>query len=204
MIQWIWLKCTQAKQPTHGGKALSSSHMTNSETMTWNHVLYEPPVFGNRMTFCGLTAPQTVQSAGLQTAKCKEQRFYLEGHVPWSHIYFFFQFLRLSRGSFTLQTTLMQNIVEHLNQEHTSVKTDRRKQWDMLYLVNNHCYDHICNKGLFPYRTELCKMNAATDLQTSAGRATPHFWNSLQLAINLSAAAYGCGAETGIAANPNP
>lgn len=121
MIQWTWLKCTQAKQPAQGGKTLSSSHMTNSELMTENHVLHEPPVSGNRMTLCGRNAPQTAQSAGQQTAKGKKQQFYLERHVSWSHIYFFFQFLGLSRGSFTLQTTLLQNIVEHLYRDKGTV-----------------------------------------------------------------------------------
>lgn len=49
------------------------------------------------------------------------------------------------------------------SRERHSVKRDRRKQWDMLYLVNNHCYNLVCNTGLFPYSTELCKMKAATD-----------------------------------------
>lgn len=93
-------------------------HQVTQQTVTWNRMLYELPVFGNRMTLCGLTAPRTVQSAGLQMVKHEEQQFYLEGHVPRSHIYFFFQFLGFSRGSFTLQTTLMQNIVKHLNQEN--------------------------------------------------------------------------------------
>jgi len=118
MLQWIQLTRTGAEQPTHGGKAVSSKHRTNSETMTWNHVLYEPPVSGNRTTLCGLAAPRSVHFAGLQTGKHKEQQPYLEWHVPRSHIHSFFQLLGLSRGSFTLQATLMQNIAEHLDQEN--------------------------------------------------------------------------------------
>lgn len=67
----------------------------------------------------------SVQRAGVQRVQS-----HLEGHVPWSHTDFLFQFLGLSRGSFTLQTTLVQNIVEHLNQENRAVLTDRSQQRD--------------------------------------------------------------------------
>lgn len=67
----------------------------------------------------------------IKRAEAQRVQSYLERHVPCSHTDFLSQFLGLSRGSFTLQTTLVQNIVEHLNQENRAVLTDRSQQWDM-------------------------------------------------------------------------
>lgn len=65
-----------------------------------------------------LWAHCSTDCSGLQAVKGQEQQSYLQGHVPWSHGHFFFQLLGLSSGSFTLQTTLVQNVVEHLQQEN--------------------------------------------------------------------------------------
>lgn len=73
---------THTSKATDGGKALSSSHMTSSETMTRSHVLYEPAVFGNRMTLCGLSAPWRVQSAGAQTARGRSNSSTWRGMFP--------------------------------------------------------------------------------------------------------------------------
>lgn len=72
------------------------------------------------------------QNDPLCSVQLQEHRVqsYLEGHVPCSHTDFLFQFLGLSRGPFTLQTTLVQNIVEHLNQENRELLTNRSQQWE--------------------------------------------------------------------------
>lgn len=65
--------------------------------------------------------PQLHSLCRTTNSKGHRAAVHLEGHVPGSHIYSFFQFLGLSRGSFTLQATLMQNIVEHLDRESRKV-----------------------------------------------------------------------------------
>lgn len=137
-------------------------HQVICQAMKQWHVLYE--LFGNRMTLCGLNAARSIQFAGWQTEQCTEQWFYLEGHVPWGHIYSFFQFLGLSRGSFTLQATLMQNIVEHLDQENRTVLKHTEESIGMcLILLTTTSVTNFATRGYLHTAAQSCMMKAATD-----------------------------------------
>lgn len=101
-------------ESAHGGKVLSPCPRTKSAQ--WH-----------RSTSC---RSFWEHNDPLWPFRAQRAHSYLEGHVPCSHTDFLFQFLGLSWGPFTLQTTLVQNIVEHLNQENRAVLTDRSQQRD--------------------------------------------------------------------------
>lgn len=150
----------------HKSKARNSrwkGFIIKSNAKQWNNdVLYE--LSGNRMTLCGLSAARTIQFTGWQTAKCTEQWFYLEGHVPWGHIYSFLQFLGLGRGSFTLQATLMQNIVEHLHQENRTVlkQTGESIEMCLILLITTSMIIYATHDYLHT-AAQSCTMKAVTD-----------------------------------------
>lgn len=137
-------------------------HQVICQAMEQWHVLYE--LSGNRTTLCGPNAAGSIRSAGWQTAKCTEQWFYLQGHVPWGHIYSFFQLLGLSRGSFTLQATLMQNIVEHLDQEkRTVLKQTEESTGTCLILLTTTSMICCATRDYLHTAAQSCMMKAATD-----------------------------------------
>lgn len=59
---------------------LSHQVIWQAEKQWHTDMLYE--LHGNRMTLCGLSASQTVQSAGPQTVKGTEQQFTWRGMFP--------------------------------------------------------------------------------------------------------------------------
>lgn len=180
--------------------AFSSSHMTSRETMTHWHAVratweQNDPLWSQ--CFTDHSVCRTTNSKGHGAT------VHLEGHVPGSHIYSFFQFLGLSRGSFTLQATLTQNVVEHLNQESRKVlkRTGESSGTCLTLLTTSSTTIYtICD---FPHSTELCIMKAATD-SCKLQEGPHHFWNSMGVASNSTAALHVGGAETGTVANPNP